>query len=73
MEINAVFVHFLLMQVFSILRALIGRSWGMDSGIISFIGLTVQFYALLLTVAAVFAIMSLVRMFQDYLNKIGGN
>jgi hypothetical protein len=67
MKVNATFIHFILMQMLSLLIALIEIGWSIKTGVFAFIGFTVFIYALLTGIAAAFAILRLARWFDDFI------
>lgn len=69
MEINATFVHFIIMQLIAIMMALFSKLFCLDGFTFTFIGLFFFIYALLSTLAAVLAILTLSSWYQDYLNS----
>jgi hypothetical protein len=72
MKVNATFIHFILMQILSLLIALIELAWSIKVGVFAFIGFTIFLYALLTGIAAAFAILRLAGWFDDFI-KIQNN
>lgn len=66
MRFNGTFVHFILMQVIAIVLAIIGSSWGIKRGLFAWMGTTTLIYAVSISVAAVFAIMRLAKIFEVF-------
>lgn len=67
MKVNATFIHFIIMQILSLIIALIGLGWSIQTGVLAFIGFTVFIYALLTGVAAAFAILRLSGWFDEFI------
>ena len=65
MEVNAAFVHFILMQAFALMFALIGKSWCLKTGIPALIGLSIFIYALSTSIAAAFAIFRMASWYDE--------
>ena len=68
MVINGAFVHFIILQMISLLLALIGLSLGKNTGIFAMLGFTIFIYALLTTIAATFSIMNVSSSFDEFNN-----
>lgn len=67
-ELNATFLHFIVMQTASIFFALIGFSWDLRAGIFSFFGFLIFVYALSLAFAAAHGILKLVDL-SDFISS----
>jgi hypothetical protein len=68
MVINGAFVHFIVLQVLSLLFALIALSRGINTGFFAAVGFTVFVYAILTAIAATFAIMNVSNSFDIFNN-----
>jgi len=67
MELNAMFVHFILMQGFSILFAYISKATGIVTGPLALIGTTVSLYALLLAFSATLTVMRFAGAYDNFM------
>ncbi len=73
MIVNATFIHFIVMQILSLLIALIEIGWAIKTGVFAFIGFTIFVYALLTGIAAAFAILRLAGWFDEFITKQNKN
>ena len=67
MTFNGAFVHFIVIQILTLLYSLIGKVFCF-SGILGFIGVFFMYYTVLTALAAVFAIMNLAHWFEELSN-----
>ena len=65
-EINATFVHFILLQTMSLIFAIASLSWNIKTGPLAFIGLSIFVYSIATALAAAFGIFRLARWFDKY-------
>jgi len=68
-EVNASFIHFILCQVLSIILALFGLVWEIDTGFFAGISFLVFIYALTTALAAAFAILRLAKCFDLFVTS----
>lgn len=68
MVINGSFVHFIVLQVLSLLLALIALCMGISTGLFAAVGFTVFVYAILTAIAATFSIMNVSNSFDIFNN-----
>lgn len=66
MAINGTFVHFIVIQAFAILYALIGKTWALITGWFAFAGLLLFLYSICTAVAAAFSILRLAKSFDHF-------
>jgi hypothetical protein len=64
MQVNAAFVHFIVLQFFALLYAIIGCAISARRGIFAFVGLLLFLYALCASLAAVMAVLRLADWFD---------
>lgn len=69
MTINATFVHFILLQVVSLLLAIIGSGLKVKTGVYPFIGFFIFCYALMTSIAAAFALLRLAKIFDRFIEQ----
>lgn len=67
MTFNGAFVHFIVIQIFTLLYSLIGKVFCF-TGALGFIGVFLMYYTVLTALAAVFAIMNLADWFEELSN-----
>ena len=73
MAINATFVHFIIVQVISILLALIGTAWEAKTGLFAFIGLLTFAYSIFTAIAAAMSVLRLSKLFNDWMKRQNSN
>ena len=66
LQINGALVHFILLQGLSLLFAVVGKIWSLDTGIWAWFGLLVSLYALLSIVPATLAIMRVAVLLDNF-------
>ena len=66
MEVNAAFIHFLLVQVISLISSLLGSAWELKYKIVGFLGFTIFLYALTTLVAACMAIFRVATWYDEH-------
>jgi len=69
MEFNGAFVHFIVVQVITLIYALVSKSFGTNSFLFSMFGVFLLYYTLLTALSAVFAIMNLSKGLEDMNNE----
>ena len=70
MQINGSFVHFIFIQVVTIIFSIICKTLSLESAPIYFIGITLLIYAILTAFAATLAILELSKYYQVFLSKL---
>lgn len=65
MVLNSTFIHFILIQVISILLALFGKAWGMTSGTYAAIGFACFVYSITTAAAAAMAVLNVADWFDS--------
>ena len=66
MVLNGAFIHFIIVQGFSIIFAIIGKSWGTETGVLAWFGSVCFIYSILTAVAAAMAILNIADWFDTY-------
>ena len=66
MSVNSSFVHFIVIQIVSLLLAIIGVAFDIDSGILAWIGLLSFTYAIMTAIAAALGILRLADWFDRF-------
>lgn len=69
MNVNAAFVHFIIVQAIALFIAIIAFSWEAKSGPVAWFGVTIFLYSLLTGVAAAFSILRLGKWYDIFLAK----
>jgi hypothetical protein len=76
MELNAMFVHFILMQGLAILLAYLSKATGVERGVFALLGSGISIYALLLALSATLTVMRFAESYDDFVstnNQTGRN
>lgn len=69
MRVNGAFIHFIVVQVISILVAILGHSYQIKGGVIGLFGFLLLIYSLLTAAAAAFAILNVANWFDEYSHR----
>ncbi|MBI5843309.1 MAG: hypothetical protein HZB23_01420 [Deltaproteobacteria bacterium] len=64
LQLHGTFIHFIVIQIISLLFALLSMTISIQDGLISWIGFILLIYSILLALAAVFAILRLASLFD---------
>ena len=67
MQINATFVHFIVVQVVAILLALVGTAWEAKTGKFAFLGLLAFSYSIMTAVAAAMSVLRTANLFDVWM------
>ena len=73
MEINAAFIHFLIVQSLSLLVGIIGMVWELKDFVSGFLGFTLFLYVLTTLVAACMAVFRVAGWFDKHMGDGGGD
>ena len=73
MEVNAAFIHFLLVQAISLLFSLLGKIWEVDGIVLGFLGFTTFLYALTTLIAACMAIFRVASWYDEHMGEGDSN
>jgi len=65
--VNVTFIHFIVVQIITIIISIISLSWSLSTGIIACIGLIIFVYAIMTAAASAFALLRLARMYKIYI------
>jgi hypothetical protein len=70
LKLNALFVHFILMQGLAILSAYIGKAAGLERGIFALFGTWLGLYALLLAFSATLTVLGFAETYDLHISKL---
>ena len=69
LKANGAFIHFIVVQCFCLLFALIGNAWNAKAGVAAFLGVLLLVYSLTTALAAALALLNLSNWYNVFLNK----
>ena len=69
MEVNAAFIHFLIIQALSLFISLLGKAWELDNSVSGFFGFTVFLYALTTLIAACMAVFRVAGWYDEHMGS----
>ena len=69
MGVSAAFTHFILVQIFAIILAILGYTWNFKYGLFAWFGFTALIYSLMTAIAATLAILRYAGWFDKFTSK----
>lgn len=69
MEINATFLHFIIVQVVALIVSIFSLIWEFKTGLFAFFGFLLFSYAIAISIAAAFAILRLAKWYDDFITR----
>ena len=73
MKMNGAFIHFIVIQIFAILFALLSSAFGIKTGVLAWFGRSLLIYAISTALAAAMAILNTADWFDEHIARLKNN